>query len=589
MLRPIIRSTRARPPPPTTLLLQRGYVAAATPPSSSGSGGKGRTIAACFGFGFFTSLGFVLADQWRSSSSSNPTTTTTVQCESASTPASKSTATATATAHLASPTDDPLIFNRTIKDTEAETFTRQASKAISGVVEGVKHAVGQDKYEPARVNEYDDPQNPMRIRMSTWVMALQDHIVQGLEQLESSVPPNTYNSSPTAPTFHRDHWLRPQGGEGSSCVLANGRVFEKAGVNVSVVHGTLPPAAIRQMKADHKSLVTREEDREKNLPFFAAGISIVLHPWNPHAPTVHLNYRYFEVDPPSTPQAALDTTTPGATKTAPEQEPLAWWFGGGSDLTPSYLYPEDAEHFHNTLKSSADAHHPAYYPVWKKWCDKYFYIPHRGESRGIGGIFFDDLTSSSEIHVGSSSSSSAAAEAEETGEGIVQQGKSILRQGVQVGENELERIRSKIESILPSAAQSSSAARSPSSTSVTKSTATDNNPSADDIFRLVQTMSSSFLDSYVPIMHRRINMPYTEEERRWQLLRRGRYVEFNLVHDRGTKFGLFTPGARIESILMSLPQTARWEYMSDMGAAGSGTREEELLKVLKSPVEWASV
>ncbi|KAJ9119672.1 hypothetical protein QFC22_003382 [Naganishia vaughanmartiniae] len=571
--RTILRTRVVRP---STTLLRRGYAtpgSTSEPTPSSGSSGKGKTLAACFGFGFCTSLGFVLAEQWRH------TSPPTVQCES---PSSPTTANRTKpSTHLASPTDDPLIFDRTIKDTEAETFTRQASKAISGVVDGVKQKIGQvgrdavnaqERYQPGRPKEYDDPQNPMRIRMSTWVMALQDHIVQGLEQLESSVPPNTYNSSPTAPTFHRDHWLRPQGGEGSSCVLANGRVFEKAGVNVSVVHGTLPPAAIRQMKADHKSLVTREEDKEKSLPFFAAGISIVLHPWNPHAPTVHLNYRYFEVDPPSTPQSALDTTTPGATTT--DKEPLAWWFGGGSDLTPSYLYPEDAEHFHNTLKSSADAHHRAYYPVWKKWCDKYFYIPHRGESRGIGGIFFDDLTSTSEIH---------AVSAE--GEGVVEQGKSILRQGVQAGGDELEKLRSKIESILPSAAQPSIGAQSTGTVDTTES----ENPSADDIFRLVQTMSSSFLDSYVPIMHRRINMPYTEEERRWQLLRRGRYVEFNLVHDRGTKFGLFTPGARIESILMSLPQTARWEYMSDMGAAGSGTREEELMKVLKSPVEWASV
>lgn len=412
--------------------------------------------------------------------------------------------------------------------------------------------------------------NPMRIRMSTWVMALQDHIVQGLEQLEASVPPNTYNASPTAPTFHRDHWLRPQGGEGSSCVLANGRVFEKAGVNVSVVHGVLPPAAIRQMKADHKSLVV---DGTTSLPFFAAGISIVLHPWNPHAPTVHLNYRYFEVDPPATSQDSLDV---GSAQPS-TREPLAWWFGGGSDLTPSYLYPEDAAHFHNTLKRAADAHDERYFPVWKKWCDKYFYIPHRGESRGVGGIFFDDLTSSSEVH----------AVGKEAG---------VVARTVSVGKDELERIKAKIESILPSGHRHA-----------VEPTPAASEPTANDIFRLVQTMSSSFLDSYVPIMQRRIHMPYTEEERRWQLLRRGRYVEFNLVHDRGTKFGLFTPGARIESILMrcvspsicsfqadpfcvsSLPQTARWEYMSDMGAEGSGTREEELMKVLKNPRDWADV
>lgn len=357
--------------------------------------------------------------------------------------------------------------------------------------------------------------------MSTWVMALQDHIVQGLEELEASVPPNTYNPSTTIPTFHRDHWLRPQGGEGSSCVLANGRVFEKAGVNVSVVHGVLPPAAIRQMKADHKSLVVDGTTTTTSLPFFAAGISIVLHPWNPHAPTVHLNYRYFEVDPPATTQDALDAQSLEPST----REPLAWWFGGGSDLTPSYLYPEDATHFHNTLKRSADALDAAYFPVWKKWCDKYFYIPHRGESRGVGGIFFDDLTSSSEIHA--------------PREGVVSK-------TISVGKEELERIRAKIESILPSGHHVETTAAA----AAAATPATTAEPSANDIFRLVQTMSSSFLDSYIPIMKRRMHMPYTEEERRWQLLRRGRYVEFNLVHDRGTKFGLFTPGARIESILM---------------------------------------
>ncbi|KAJ9110474.1 hypothetical protein QFC19_001600 [Naganishia cerealis] len=587
------RTLLRRAPVVRSSLLRRGYAThPSAPDGKSGFGSAGRGLAAGFGIGFVASLGFVVISEWRRSSGPSA-----VQCESPSAPVKSS-------SHLASPTDDPLIFDRSIKDTESETFTRQAAdnatKTLSGIVGGVKqkveqaiaqvnHIDGHDVHQPARPQEYDDPKNPMRVRMATWVMALQDHIVQGLEQLESSVPPNAYNDSPTPPKFHRDHWLRPQGGEGSSCVIANGRVFEKAGVNVSVVHGTLPPAAIRQMKADHKSLVTNEADKDKSLPFFAAGISIVLHPWNPHAPTVHLNYRYFEVDPPSTPQSALDTTTPGTTS---DQEPLAWWFGGGSDLTPSYLYPEDAEHFHNTLKQAADAHHTAYYPVWKKWCDKYFYIPHRGESRGIGGIFFDDLTSSSEIHT-SSSAAGVSGNDEQGKVAVVEQGKSILRQGVEAGEHEFKKIRSKIESILPSIASSSSATpTAPSSTTGTitvKPTGNTTDPSADDIFRLVQTMSSSFLDSYVPIMHRRINAPYTDEERRWQLLRRGRYVEFNLVHDRGTKFGLFTPGARIESILMSLPQTARWEYMSDMGAAGSGTREEELMKVLKAPVEWATV
>lgn len=205
-------------------------------------------------------------------------------------------------------------------------------------------------------------------------MVLQDRIVSGLEELEASVPPNEHNSEMQAPKFKRDHWLRPQGGEGSSCVIRGGRVFEKGGVNVSVVHGKLPPAAIKQMRADHKSLEIPEEDKDKSMPFFAAGISIVLHPWNPHAPTIHMNYRYFELDKASTPKDALDTTAGVSTSSGKAAEPIAWWFGGGSDLTPSYLYPEDAEHFHNSIKQAADAHHTAYYPAWKKWADKYFYV-----------------------------------------------------------------------------------------------------------------------------------------------------------------------------------------------------------------------
>jgi coproporphyrinogen III oxidase len=222
--------------------------------------------------------------------------------------------------------------------------------------------------------------------MSTWVMELQDRIVQGLEELEASVPPNEHCQSMDAPKFQRDHWLRPQGGEGASCVIRGGRVFEKGGVNVSVVHGKLPPAAIKQMRADHKSLNIPEEDQGKSLPFFAAGISIVLHPWNPHAPTVHMNYRYFEVDKAGTTNEALDTTKGVSTEAGKAAEPLAWWFGGGSDLTPSYLYPEDAEHFHNSIKKRADSHHTAFYPAWKKWADKYFYVSPNEASLGSWSV-----------------------------------------------------------------------------------------------------------------------------------------------------------------------------------------------------------
>ena len=327
---------------------------------------------------------------------------------------------------------------------------------------------------PAAAYEQDDPrvryhqstgariayeQNPMSIRMANWVKSLQDHIVLTLESIEAISPPHPQSSFPnTAPKFKRDHWIRPEGGEGSSCVLTNGRTLEKAGVNISIVHGKLPVRAQKMMRADHSSL----PEFDKPIPFLAMGLSIVIHPWNPHVPTVHLNYRYFEVDDPKDPG-----------------KPVAWWFGGGTDLTPSYLDESDATHFHRTIKAACDKHHPGYWGAWKKWCDEYFYIPHRKETRGVGGIFFDDLTTDSPIHL-------------TDGKG----------------------------------------------------------KSQEEIFEAVKSMSSCFLPAYIPILLKNKDKKWTEQQRRWQLLRRGRYVEFNLVQDRGTKFGLATPGARTESILM---------------------------------------
>lgn len=311
----------------------------------------------------------------------------------------------------------------------------------------------------------------MRLRMTAWIKHLQNEIVASLEELEASSSPSPLSDTkkPHQLEFKRDHWIRPEGGEGSSCILSNGRVLEKGGVNISIVHGMLPPGAIKQMRADHADMPEPTE----SLPFFAAGISLVLHPWNPHAPTVHLNYRYFEIDDP--------------TSTAENPKPpLTSWFGGGTDLTPSYLYPEDAKHFHTTLQTACNKHHKSYFPTFKAWCDKYFYIPHRKETRGVGGIFFDDLSSSSAIHK-------------------------------------------------------------------------DTQPSQEDIFSFIKTISSAFIPAYVPVLAKHKDDKFTDEERRWQLLRRGRYVEFNLVYDRGTKFGLMTPGARIESILM------RWVF----GASGA--------------------
>jgi coproporphyrinogen III oxidase len=347
---------------------------------------------------------------------------------------------------------------------------------------------------------------PMRQQVEDYIIALQERIVTAFEDID-----------PDAPKFKRDTWVRAQGGSGKSCVFAlpyssasetaaiNATALEKAGVNISIVHGMLPPPAIKQMRADHASLPF-DPDSSTSLPFFAAGISLVVHPRNPSAPTVHANYRYFEITAEIAPDGDRG---PG--------EILAWWFGGGSDLTPSYQFEEDSRHFHRVLKSGCDQHGNGLYPAFKKWCDEYFFIPHRGETRGIGGIFFDDLNDGDHKRL----------------------------------TDDVRRPKSPVE-----------------------------------IFALIQTLGDAFLPSYLPILERRMRIPSDENKRRWQLLRRGRYVEFNLVYDRGTKFGLMTPGARIESILMSLPETARWEYTSDMGGDGDASEEGRLIEILKKPREW---
>ena len=314
--------------------------------------------------------------------------------------------------------------------------------------------------------------SPMRLRMEAFVKDQQNTIVTALEALEPDA------------RFRRDEWTRAAGGDGVSCVLQDGQIFEKAGVNTSVVYGTLPPAAVKKMRANHRALV--QGDPEEPLGFFAAGLSVVLHPINPMVPTVHLNYRYFET---------YDNSGKGQ----------AWWFGGGTDLTPSYLFDEDVIHFHSTIKQACDRHGKDFYPKFKAWCDTYFRIPHRDESRGVGGIFFDDLDEQS-------------------------------------------------------ADQDSEA-----------------------LFAFVRECANAFLPSYLPIVEKRKEMPFTKHEKNWQQLRRGRYVEFNLVHDRGTSFGLNTPGARVESILMSLPLTARWQYMHE---PVKGSKEERLLGVLREPKDW---
>ncbi|KAK4165014.1 putative coproporphyrinogen III oxidase mitochondrial precursor [Cladorrhinum sp. PSN259] len=312
--------------------------------------------------------------------------------------------------------------------------------------------------------------SPMRLRMEKFVKEQQQEIVKALEEVDGT-------------KFRMDEWQRKEGGGGITCCLQDGKVFEKAGVGVSVVYGTLPKPAILKMSANHKNIIEGGEIPD-SLEFFAAGLSLIVHPKNPMAPTVHLNYRYFE------------TAKPDGTSGT-------WWFGGGSDLTPNYLFDEDAVQFHKDLKDVCDKHNKDYFPRFKKWCDEYFYNKHRGESRGIGGIFFDDLDES-------------------------------------VSDKE-------------------------------------------NIFAFIQDSLRSFVPTYTSIVERRKDMPFTEEEKDWQQIRRGRYVEFNLVHDRGTSFGLNTPGARVESILMSMPLTARWEYMHD---PEPGSREARLVEVLKNPKEW---
>jgi coproporphyrinogen III oxidase len=279
--------------------------------------------------------------------------------------------------------------------------------------------------------------------------------------------------------FREDAWQRPGGGGGVSRILAEGEVFEKCGVNRSVVEGVMPPQMAQRLGA--RSGIDDETE------FFVAGLSIVAHPRSPKVPTVHLNVRSFEI-------------------TARDGTALDAWFGGGTDLTPTYPYAEDAVHFHRTLKTIADRHHPSFYPRFKVWCDNYFVNLHRGEERrGIGGIFFDHL-----------------------------------RPG-------------------------------------------DSGLDGRQLLDFLGDVGRALPSAYGPIVERRRNEPYGERERRFQLARRGRYVEFNLVHDRGTVFGLQT-NARIESVLMSLPPLAAWEYAPSYEP---GSFEAELLAMLE-PRDWVS-
>ncbi|MBZ9630924.1 oxygen-dependent coproporphyrinogen oxidase [Salegentibacter sp. LM13S] len=299
----------------------------------------------------------------------------------------------------------------------------------------------------------------MRAEFYKYIEDLQDSICKKLEEIDGTAK------------FQQDLWEREEGGGGRTRVIENGAIFEKGGVNISAVHGPLAPAMQQYFKVG-------------DVDFFACGLSLVIHPKNPMVPTVHANWRYFEMyDKNGT---VLDQ-----------------WFGGGQDLTPYYLFEEDAEHFHKVSKEACDKHSPEFYPEYKKKCDEYFWNSHRNESRGIGGLFFDYLKASEE--------------------------KSI-----------------------------------------------------EHWYNFVTEVGDSFLEAYTPIVEKRKNLQYSEANRNWQEIRRGRYVEFNLVHDKGTLFGLKTNG-RIESILMSLPPHVQWVYDHH---PEPGSEEEKLLKVLKNPRNW---
>ena len=305
---------------------------------------------------------------------------------------------------------------------------------------------------------------PTKEEIRDWFKSLQIDICQQVEATDGKGK------------FISEIWERPGGGGGISRVLKEGNIIEKGGVNFSAVWGKTPETTLKLLNIPAS---------ENEMPeFFATGVSIVLHPHNPRVPIIHMNVRYFEIS---------------ATK---DREAI-WWFGGGIDLTPHYVDKEDAAYFHSQLKRVCDQHHPSYYVDFKKWADDYFFIRHRNETRGVGGIFFDYLKG---------------------GDGFTKQSR----------------------------------------------------------FDFVKSVGNVFAGTYAHLMIKNHKLPFGDREKQWQYLRRGRYVEFNLVWDRGTKFGLETDG-RTESILMSLPPQASWEYNH---RPAHGSEEAETLSLLKKGVWW---
>lgn len=299
----------------------------------------------------------------------------------------------------------------------------------------------------------------MKDKFYNYIEQLQDKITGKLEEIDGVA------------SFEEDLWERKEGGGGRTRVIQNGSVFEKGGVNISAVHGDLPQAMQNYFNV-------------QDCDFFACGISLVLHPKNPMVPTVHANFRYFEMY-------------------NRDGKIVDQWFGGGQDLTPYYLFEDDVRHFHQVSKKACDPFGDQLYSEYKEKCDRYFWNSHRDEARGVGGLFFDYLKSTSQR-------------------------------------------------------------------------------SLDDIYKFVTNVGDSFLEAYVPIVEKRKDLDFSKEQRNWQEIRRGRYVEFNLVHDKGTLFGLKTNG-RIESILMSLPSHVQWQYDYH---PEKDSEEERLLNVLQNPQEW---
>lgn len=348
----------------------------------------------------------------------------------------------------------------------------------------------------------------MRRRMELFIMDVQktvfsnlikveqEELAKSLNQSDKNTQRSSYGQENLPSKIEDivvvDRWTRKEGGGGITCIIQNGRVFEKAGVNISVVYGMLPPAAVQQMKSRGKHITGTGVGSEQ-IPFFACGVSSVIHPRNPNVPTIHFNYRYFELE---------QNTSASENQVNRSETPQSmWWFGGGTDLTPYLLDENDCQHFHSELKKACDKHDSSYYGKFKKWCDDYFFIVHRNERRGVGGLFFDDLDS----------------------------------------------------------------------------------PDQERAFKFIRSCAQHILPSYMPLVRKNMHKDWTEQDREWQLLRRGRYTEFNLVYDRGTKFGLFTPGARYESILMSLPLYAKWLYCHE---PEPGSNYAKLMEILRKPKDW---